>query len=278
MKRERIPKGLMDQLRMKLRGITKQAVYQRIHRIQAAYKPPISLVDGAGVLAALKTDIDLHEYYPVEHVDRIRRLVAELKAAPAVSSGPILIPQSAPKKAEPPRQGVPAPALTDREITEYLKREFRYTRTKVAKRLKKICAGDQQLKDILLRDICDAVRCYAHELWKPAVILCGGAIEGILSQPIAREPAVARDAAYLRAYPTQKRAKKMSHYRLMHYLDVAAELEVIKGTTAKLGQGIRDYRNYIHPLAESEEKHQITDGDARIACELVFKLLEGVGK
>lgn len=268
----------MDELRNKLGGVTPQAVYQRIHRIQAAYKPRISLIDAAGVLAGEETDIDLHQYYEVEHIDRIRRLIAERQGAQVVSSSPIVIRQPAPKKAMEPSRRVRAPAMTDRETTEYLKSEFRYTRTKVAKRVKKICAGDQELKEILLRDISDAVRCYAHELRTPAVILCGGAIEGILSQPIAREPAAARDAAYLRAYPGQKRAKKMKHYRLMHYLDVAAELGVIKGTTAKLGHGIRDYRNYIHPLAELEEKHEITEGDARIACELVFKLLEEVGK
>lgn len=170
------------------------------------------------------------------------------------------------------------PQITDREITEFLRREFNYTRSKIGKRLKKICGAQEQLRGILLRDICDAVRCYAHGLWKPAVILCGGALEGILSEPILRQPDAIRDAAYLKAYPQTKQAKRMENYRLCHYLDVAAELKVIRETTAKLGHGVRDYRNYIHPLTEIEEKQEITDNDARIACTLVFKILEEVGK
>lgn len=74
-KRERIPKGLMDELRKKLGDITPQAVYQRIHRIQGRYKPAISLVDGACVLAAEKTKIHLAKYFSVEQTDRTRELV-----------------------------------------------------------------------------------------------------------------------------------------------------------------------------------------------------------
>jgi len=168
--------------------------------------------------------------------------------------------------------------ITDREITEFLRREFNYSRQKIGKRLKKVCGDKEKLRQILLRDISDAARCYAHGLWKPAVILCGGTIEGVLSELMTRQPANKRDAAYLRAYPEQKRAGKAKDYRLSHYLDVAAELGVIRPATAKLGHGVRDYRNYIHPLAELEEEHEITDGDARIACQLVFNILEEVGK
>lgn len=144
MKRETIPKGLMDELRKKLRGITPQAVYWRIHRIRKRYKPAISLVDGAGVLAGEETDIDLRKYYAVEQVDRIRGLIAERRGPPTASARPIVIRGLAPSKAQertPPRRAL---GMTDREITEYLKGEFRYTRAKVAKRLKNICAGDQE--------------------------------------------------------------------------------------------------------------------------------------
>jgi hypothetical protein len=277
-KADRIPRELMEEIRQKLGGITPQAVYERIGRIRRKYKPPISLVEGACVLAADKTDIDLHQHFSVEQVDRTRALIAVRSGAPVASPPPIVIHERAPKEADKQRGRTQSPVMTDKEKTEYLKREFNYTRRKLGKKLKKICGDQEQLRAILLRDICDAVRCYAHGLWKPAVILCGGALEGILSEPILRQPDAIRDAAYLKAYPQTKQAKKMENYRLCHYLDVAAELKVIRETTAKLGHGVRDYRNYIHPLTEIEEKQEITDNDARIACTLVFKILEEVGK
>lgn len=238
----------------------------------------------AELLIAKRNDVDITPYATAGELKDVRELDQQ-RAGAATTERRVII-----REVKRPRAGrarstrvekgtaVPPMVMSTGQLNEFLRSGFDQDRRKIGRRLKKICGSEEKLRKILLRDISDAARCFAHGVWKPAVILCGGAIEGILSQLIAREPGTSRDAAYLRAYPKQKRVAKMKDYKLFHYLDVAAELGIIRPTTAKLGHGVRDYRNYIHPLAELEEEHEITDGDARIACQLVFNILEEVGK
>jgi hypothetical protein len=154
--------------------------------------------------------------------------------------------------------------MNEKDVTRFLQDEFGgYTRSKVGKRL------------VMLRDVSDAARCYAHSLWKPCVILCGGAIEGILSALLDGRPTRQVADAWTSVAEGQ-RPKALKDYTLQDKISVAGELGILARGSALYGQGLRNYRNYVHPEAELKTGYPLAQGDARIALELVLKLLDEV--
>jgi hypothetical protein len=168
--------------------------------------------------------------------------------------------------------------MDDKDVTAFLQYEFEgYTRSKVGKRLKSVCGAREDLRQVLLRDVSDAVRCYAHGLWKPCVVLCGGAMEGILSALLDGRPSGQVADAWTSAAKGRE-PKAVKDYTLEEKILVAKELGVLVKGSASYGQGLRNYRNYVHPKEELTIGHPLGHGDARIALQLVLKLLDEVGR
>jgi hypothetical protein len=155
----------------------------------------------------------------------------------------------------------------------FLRDEFNLTVRGMHRRVNQLVA-DKGLSKLLNRDIETAVRCLFNDLEKPCLIMCGGIIEGILYERLASKPKTQRDIAYRKVRTGTTTLKQFSNYTLSDFIDVGVELEVIEKTTGKMGHGVRDYRNYIHPQKEAKQKHPISMRDARMACDFVFKLLE----
>mgnify|MGYP001581828271 CR=1 FL=1 len=48
---------------------------------------------------------------------------------------------------------------------------------------------DEELRDMLDRDLQDAELCFAERLWKPCMVLCGGILEALLYEYLLRDSA-----------------------------------------------------------------------------------------
>lgn len=167
--------------------------------------------------------------------------------------------------------------MRNTDVTGLLRTEFGgYTRMKVGKRLKGVCETREDLRKVLLRDVSDAVRCYAHGLWKPCVVLCGGVMEGILTALLETRPRGQLGGTYAQVGKGEK-LKALRDYTLGDKLDVAKELGLFTKGSASYGHGVRNYRNYVHPVAELRTGHPLGRSDARIALEFVLKILDEVG-
>lgn len=154
--------------------------------------------------------------------------------------------------------------------TLFLQSQFGYTKYKISKKLNKI--ADKRVRDILKRDIETAVLCLMNKFWKPCVIVCGGIIEGLLMDKLQTFTKLDLEDAYKKTYPTHPN-KPFSQYVLANFINVSVKLGVLEDTTGKTGHGIRDYRNYIHPIEESKQKYPISENDANISSQFIFKLL-----
>jgi len=171
------------------------------------------------------------------------------------------------------KKGISISKEKKKEINQFLKTRFGYNIRKLSNKLRTI--SDEQIRSIINKDIKIAVSCLMFKLWKPCVILCGGVIEGILGDKISTRPKPAITQAYKKSYPGKK-LKRSNKYTLENFVDVAFELEIIEKGTRDFAHGVRDYRNYIHPSKEANQKHSITERDAIIACQTVFKIIDEI--
>jgi len=176
------------------------------------------------------------------------------------------------ERALPPRR----PLVSEREdFAHFLKTQFGYNKPNLSNKLKTV--SDKKIRFIINKDIKTAVSCLMYELWKPCVILCGGVIEAILGDKISSNYSQDDIAqAYKKSYPAAKKLKKPEDYTLENFVDVAFQLGIIEKGIRDFAHGIRDYRNYIHPSKEANQKHSITQRDAIIACQTVFKILDEI--
>lgn len=237
----------------------------------------------AELVLAYQKGVDIRKYVSEDGLEEVRRVVREQKAA---VSAPIVVevpktgrvmPRARPRPRE-AEAALPIIRMENKDVTEFLRKEFQgYTRSKVGKRLKRVCDTREDLRQILLRDVSDAARCYAHGLWKSCVVLCGGAIEGILTSLLESRQSDEVDNAYTKIRKSQK-PKPLKDYTLEDKLDVAKQLGILVKGSASYGHGTRNYRNYVHPAEELKIGYPLGQREARIALDLVLKILDEVGK
>lgn len=237
----------------------------------------------AELVLAYQRDVDIRKYVSKDGLEEVRRIVREQTVPVSVPTavGVRETRRVAPRARRAAREtevAMPIVCMGDKDVTEFLRKEFQgYTRRKVGKRLKNVCDTREDLRQMLLRDVSNAVRCYAHGVWKSCVVLCGGAIEGILTALLESWPGGQVDSAYARVRKGRP-SKALKDYTLEDKLDVAKELRILVKGSASYGHGTRNYRNYVHPAEELKIGYPLGQRDARIALELVLKILDEVGK
>ena len=118
---------------------------------------------------------------------------------------------------------------------------------------------DADLRNIIERDFSEIQRAFISECWKSVIILCGGAIEAILTDLLIANSAQA--VASTKA-PNQQ---DITRWSLSNIIDVCVDLELVTQGVEKLSHPIREYRNLVHPGRELREKLVFDAEEARIA-------------
>jgi DNA-binding transcriptional ArsR family regulator len=236
----------------------------------------------AELVVAYQKGVDIRKYVSGEGLEEIRRIVKEHPPSARVPAtmearGTARAAHSVRQAPDPMETTAPIAVMGNSEVNEFLRREFGgHTRRTLGKRLKNVCQKREDLRQILLRDVSDAVRCYAHGIWKSCVILCGGAIEGMLTALLEQKPRTQVDSAYAQVRKNQNK-KPLGRYTLEDKVDVAEQLGILVKGSALYGHGARNYRNYVHPAEELRIGYPLGQRDARIALELVLKILDELG-
>jgi hypothetical protein len=236
----------------------------------------------AELVLARQKGVDIRRYVSDDGLEEIRRIVKQ-QPAPAPSPANAQIndtagsPGSAKRGRSSVRGAVPIVVMSNVEVSDFLRREFGgHTRRTLGKRLKGVCQTREDLRRVLLRDISDAARCYAHGVWKSCVVLCGGAVEGILTALLEGRSRRQVDTAYAQLRRNQSHTA-LARYTLEDKVDVAEQLGILVKGSASYSHGVRNYRNYVHPAEELRIGYPLGQRDARIALELVLKILDEVG-
>ncbi len=123
--------------------------------------------------------------------------------------------------------------------------------------------NDPELKEILTRDFLEIQRAYISSCWKSVIILCGGAIEAILTDLLLANESQAK------ASPKAQKIPDISRWKLSNIIDVCVDLKLVSSGVEKLSHSLREYRNLVHPGNEIRNKLTFDAEEARIALEVL---------
>jgi hypothetical protein len=129
---------------------------------------------------------------------------------------------------------------------------------------------DQQIRDSMIQDIGAANSALQNAEWKAASILGGAAIEALLHWKLS-EPQTAATivtTAMKKAVSSGKFRKSTStdinDWRLVEFITIVRDLDIIEEETHKQADTARDYRNFIHP-GFAARRNQICDRATALA-------------
>lgn len=123
--------------------------------------------------------------------------------------------------------------------------------------------GDDNIRKIIERDYDEIQRAYNSKCWKSVIILCGGAIEAILTDLLISNEAYAKDS---KSVPGKS---DISRWDLAELINVAVELKLVTSGIEKLSHPIREYRNLVHPGNEIRNNLHFDAEEARISLEVL---------
>lgn len=122
-----------------------------------------------------------------------------------------------------------------------------------------------ELKAIVERDLSELQKAIKSNCIKTVLILSGSVIEGLLLDALIARRAEAE------ALHT---GKKLESWTLDKMITVAEQLGILPyKTLEKFTDGIREYRNLVHPGREIRESIRVAPEEARIAVEIVNIIL-----
>ena len=123
--------------------------------------------------------------------------------------------------------------------------------------------NNPNLRVIIERDYSEIQRAYIAQCWKSVIILCGGAIETILTDLLESNENTAKSSKSAPKEPDIKR------WDLSQLIGVAVELKLVSTAVEKLSHSLREYRNLVHPGAELRNKLGFDAEEAKIAIEVL---------
>lgn len=139
--------------------------------------------------------------------------------------------------------------------------------------IRKQLSGDPTLLRIVERDIDHAVMCLEEGRYKLAAILAGAIVEATLIGRLSGESVSDLEAAFRAAFPSHSTAKPvpaLDDLKLAQLIAVADKRRKLKDH--KLYDGVRDWRNFVHPKLEAT-RGSIDVTAAKIAVTAAVRLL-----
>ena len=107
------------------------------------------------------------------------------------------------------------------------------------------------------------------------IVLCGSILEGILLGSAKKDPALFNRSS---ASPKKDdcKVKQFHDWTLAQFIDVAADVDILKPDVQKFSHGLRDFRNYIHPYQQIESGFTPDEHTAKVCFQVLKAALASV--
>lgn len=133
--------------------------------------------------------------------------------------------------------------------------------------------ADEDLRNIIFRDLKECAIAVVAGQDKTATIMCGSIIEALLMYKIKGKSIVKYDISEI------SKSKRASNYpinemALNELLFVAEKESIIEKNTYHLGHYIRDYRNVVHPAKEVRINEGISHSNVETMWAVLKRLIE----
>lgn len=116
----------------------------------------------------------------------------------------------------------------------------------------------------------EAQRCVQAEAYLAAVVMMGSILEGVLLAKMQAHPEIANRA---KGTPRDKKTNQVEHFvkwRLAEMIQVAREQRWIREDVKVLSDGLREFRNLVHPSAEFAG----TERPDRRTCGICWQVMD----
>jgi hypothetical protein len=133
--------------------------------------------------------------------------------------------------------------------------------------------NNEELKDNLYQDIKDIESCISVGAWKAALIMAGSVLEAILSDWLGQMNEEELKKVFQELYP-KKKLKRVTDYTLQELIDVAEKEGIIHGYHATICDGIRNFRNLIHPNIALRQQIKPNKATAEIGKQIILAILQ----
>ena len=137
---------------------------------------------------------------------------------------------------------------------------------------------DDDITNILLLRIEEIKNCMTAHAPLAAIILLGSVLEGILLGIAKQMPKQFNQSNSAPKNATNNAVKRFQEWSLANFIDVAYDLELINEDVKRYSQGLRDFRNYIHPDVQLISKFNPDDETAKISFQVLKAAISQLSK
>lgn len=137
---------------------------------------------------------------------------------------------------------------------------------------------DAGVTGIIKARLIEAENCVNSDAPLASVIMIGSVMEGILLGTAAMYPKLFNQA---KAAPKEKdnsKVKKLNDWTLNNFIDVAAELGILKPDVKEFSHVLRNFRNYIHPYQQMVSLFSPDKHTALICIQVLKAAIYQIGK
>ncbi|MBN2892079.1 MAG: hypothetical protein JXL97_09445 [Bacteroidales bacterium] len=127
---------------------------------------------------------------------------------------------------------------------------------------------DGTISDVLDSRFDEIQKCFRAKSWLSVIIMTGSTLEGLLLGVALTNPQLFNTS---NASPKTKEGKvKQFHlWTLSNFIDVAAEIGLLKEDVKKFSHALRDFRNYIHPFEQMSIRFYPDEKTAKICLQVL---------
>jgi len=129
---------------------------------------------------------------------------------------------------------------------------------------------DQNVTEIIKSRLAEVESCIRNEAPLASIFLIGSIMEGILLGVASAYPRQFNQAQCAPKDAETAKIRKFPDWTLNNYIDVAAEIGILKHDVKKFSHVVRDFRNYIHPYSQMMSQF-CPDKQTALICFQVLK-------
>ncbi|WP_461630724.1 hypothetical protein [Labilibaculum euxinus] len=127
---------------------------------------------------------------------------------------------------------------------------------------------DGIITDVLTNRFDEIQKCFKAKSWLSVIFMSGSTLEGLLLGIASNKPQSFNTA---KCTPKTKEGKvKQFHlWSLSNFIDVVAEIGLLKEDVKKFSHALRDFRNYIHPFEQMRSNFFPDERTAKICLQVL---------
>lgn len=129
---------------------------------------------------------------------------------------------------------------------------------------------DQNVSEIIKARLAEVETCIRNEAPLASIFLIGSIMEGILLGIALTYPKQFNQARCAPKDTGSTKVRKFPDWTLNNFIDVAAEIGILKHDVKKFSHVVRDFRNYIHPYSQMASQFS-PDKQTALICFQVLK-------